>query len=235
MTATEWLDVLNQTQLFQGLPPDQLVAIAQVARPRSYRKGEFLFHQGDEGSGFFVVAEGRVKVFQMSPAGREQILHVFSAGDHFAEVPALDGDCFPASAAALDPVQALFFPRQFFLDLLQQNPQLAINMLKGLSRHLRRFSHLVDTLSLKEVPARLATYLIQLSDRIQAEHSKSTPPTCIELDLNKSQLAALLGTIPETLSRVFYKLSQDGLIEIDGAKITICDRQKLENLTGNTL
>jgi CRP-like cAMP-binding protein len=222
---SDLLDFLEDTQIFQGLPPEQLAAIAQLARPRPYDKGEIVFHQGDEGNGFFLVQSGRIKVFQVSPGGREQILHVFGPGDHFAEVPVFDGKCFPASAAALEFTEVLFFPREFFLDLLEQQPTLTINMLKGFARHLRRFSQLVDTLSLQEVPGRLAAYLLTLSE-------KANNADQVELDLNKSQLAARLGTVPETLSRVFYRLNRDGILDVDGSRVTVLDRDKLQALMG---
>jgi len=171
-----------------------------------------------------VVQSGRVKVFQLSATGREQILHVFETGDNFAEVPVLDGQCFPASAAALEPTEVLFFPRQFFLRLLEQHPTLAINMLKSFARHLRRFSHLVDNLSLREVPGRLAAYLLQLSE--QANDADQ-----VDLDLTKRQLAARLGTIPETLSRVFYRLSREGVIAVEGTQITLHDRDRLRAMS----
>jgi len=159
----------------------------------------------------------------LSASGREQILHIFGEGDHFAEVPAFDGKPFPASAAALEPTHVLFFPRQFFFTLLEQNPVLTINMLKSFARHTRRLSLLVDQLSLHEVPGRLAIYLLQLSER-------SKKGDRIELDLNKGQLAAMLGTIPETLSRVFYKLSREGIITVEGTTITLLDRETLQHL-----
>jgi len=224
-SRTPFSDLLNflaDTPLFEGLPSEQLAAIAQLARTRTYDKGEIIFHQGDEGNGFFLVQAGRVKVFQLSASGREQILHVFGAGDHFAEVPVFDGKPFPASAAALEPTETLFFPRELFLALLEQHPSLTINMLKGFARHLRRFSQLVDNLSLKEVPGRLAAYVLRLSE--QADQADQ-----VELDLNKGQLAARLGTVPETLSRVLYRLSQQGIVEVEGSKVTLLDREKLQN------
>lgn len=220
---SDLLQFLGETQIFEGLPPEQLAKIAQLARPASYEKGEIIFHQGDEGNGFYVVQSGRVKVFKVSKSGKEQILHIFSTGDNIAEVPALDGKSFPASAEALEQTELLFFPRQFFLSLLEQNPTLAVNMLKSFARHMRRFSHLIDNLSLREVPGRLATYLFKLS--AQADGANT-----VELDLNKGQIAAMLGTIPETLSRVLYKLSREGLIEVEGNRITLVDRDRLQQL-----
>lgn len=221
--STEFLTFLKSTQMFQDLSWEQITAVAKIAHTQSYQKGEIIFYQGEQAAGFYLVCNGKVKVFQESSRGREQILHIFGVGEHFAEVPMFDGKCFPASAIALDNTKVLLFPRQLFFQLLQQNPTLTINLLKSLARHLRRFSFLVDSLSLKAVPGRLAIYLLQL--REQQGHNQE-----IELDITKGQLAALLGTIPETLSRVLYKLTQENILEIDGSKITILDLQSLEKL-----
>lgn len=221
---SELLDFLAETDIFHGLPSEQLAEIAQVARLQTFDKRETLFHQGEIGNGFYIVQTGRVKVFQLSASGREQILHVFSMGDHFAEVPAFDGQAFPASAEALEHTTVLFFPRQLFLALLEQNPSLAINMLKSAARHLRRFSHMIDDLSLKEVPGRLATHLLHLSE--QADQAD-----WVKLNLSKRELASLLGTIPETLSRVLFRLSAEGLIVVEGTHIQLVDREALRDIT----
>lgn len=211
---------LQTTSIFQDLTDDQLHALANIAIPQIYKRGETLFLEGDEGTGFFIVKVGRIKVFKVGNGGKEQILHIFGADEHFAEVPALDGGRFPAAAAAIDASEVVFIPRVAFLRVLQQHPTLAIAILGTFARHLRRLTHLVDTLSFKDVPDRLAHYLLNLSER--AGH-----PQTIELDLPKGQLAALLGTIPETLSRAFYKLTQEGLIEMNGTTIRLCDRNRL--------
>ncbi len=216
-------EFLSQTILFQGLSSEQLAEVANLAIAQTYRKGEIIFHQGDAGMGFFVMRSGRVKVFKLSPDGKEQILHIFSEREHFAEVPVLNGQSFPASAAALESSELLFFSRQPFLNLLEEQPALTINLLKSFARHLRRFSSLVDNLALREVPARLANYLLSLSE--QTNHAET-----VELDLAKGQLAAKLGTIPETLSRVFAKLMNDDLIEMDGYTVKLLDRDRLRQL-----
>lgn len=218
MTLTERvLEVkhfLRKTPIFQDVLDEQLQALANIAIPQTYKKGETLFWEGDAGTGFFIVKSGRIKVFKLANGGKEQILHIFGAEEHFAEVPAFDGGNFPASAAALENSEVVFIPRTAFLMVLQQHPTLAIAMLKTFARHLRRLAHLVDTLSFQEVPERLANYLLMLSDR-------QNNADIVELDLPKVQLAALLGTIPETLSRAFYKLSQEGIIEMNGTKIKL--------------
>ncbi|HEY9825790.1 MAG TPA: Crp/Fnr family transcriptional regulator [Stenomitos sp.] len=218
---------LSQTMLFQNLPVEHLNDLAALAIAQPYAKNEVLFHQGDPARGFFIVQSGRIKVFKLSAEGKEQILHIFGRNDHFAEVPALDGESFPASAAALEQTEVLFFPRLAFLQLLEAQPKLAINLLKSFARHLRLFSHLIDDLVFREVPGRLAAYLLGLSPLPEAGAET------VALDLTKGQLAARLGTIPETLSRVFAKLSRDGLIEVDGGRVRLLDMPSLQRLAGN--
>lgn len=227
------LEFLRQTELFESLPDDQIAAIAQIAQVWVYRKGDPIFFEGDPCPGFFVVRSGRVKVFKTSADGKEQILHWFETGDRFADVPAFDGGCYPASAAALVPTELLLFPSSALRTLLQEDATLALNLLAAMSRHLRRFAQLIDALSLKEIPSRLAGYLLQTYDRQQEGNPSKT--AAIELDLSKGQLAAFLGTIPETLSRTFAKLVRANLIEIDGARIEIRDREGLARLaSGDT-
>jgi len=188
-----------------------------------FRKGETIFSEGEEGNGFYVGITGRVKIFKLSAEGKEQILHFFGPGDPFGEVPVFTGQHFPANAEAIEESRVLFFPRKSFTDLIRRNPSLALNMLAILSKRLRRFAGLIDDLSLKEVPGRLAAYLLYLSD--QNKGSKN-----LELTITKAQLASLLGTIPETLSRILGKLSGQGLIETEGRRIRILNPKALQDL-----
>ncbi|MBE9223940.1 Crp/Fnr family transcriptional regulator [Phormidium sp. LEGE 05292] len=218
-------EFLSNSQMFFGLPTDEVDALLSIAQQQTYQKGETIFWEGDAGTGFFLVISGKVKVFKISPEGKEQILQVFGAHEHFAEVPAFDGQPFPASAAALEKTELLFFPRTTFLELIKNNPSLAVNLLKIFARHLRRFAKVIEDLSLREVPGRFAAYLLYLSDRTGNQEE-------VELDLTKGQLAALLGTIPETLSRVFAKLSQEEIISLNGSTVKLLNLQRLKVLGG---
>ena len=217
------LNIISTIPLFNGLPEDQIVAIKKIAVEKKINKGEIIFSEGDEGNGFFVVADGRVKVFKVSTEGKEQILHIFGPGQPFGEVPVFAGQKFPANAQAIDRARVLFFPRASIVNLISANPSLALNMLAVMSKKLRQFAVQIENLSLKEMPARLASYLIFLSD----EQNKGD---LVILKISKGQLASTLGTIPETLSRAFAKLSGQNLISVDGKKITLLDRRGLENL-----
>ena len=217
------LDVISTSPLFNGLPDDQLEAIKNIAIEKQINKGEIVVSEGDEGRGFFVIAEGRVKVFKVSAEGKEQILHIFGPGQPFGEVPVFAGQRFPANAQAIEKARVLFLPRAAMVDLITANPSLALNMLAEMSRKLRLFALQIENLSLKEMPARLASYLIHLADEQGQEE-------VLTLKISKGQLASILGTIPETLSRIFAKLSGNNLIRVEGKEITLLDRSGLEDL-----
>jgi CRP-like cAMP-binding protein len=213
-------EIIGSSILFEGLPEQQITDIANIAALKTFQRGENIFFEGDEGDGFYMVGDGRVKIFKVSVSGKEHILHIFGQGEPFGEVPVFHGRPFPANAEALVKSKAIFFPRDKFVLLVEANPSIALNMLAVLSQRLRRFASQIENLSLKEVPARLAGYLVYLSHE-QGESDE------VELDISKGQLASLLGTIPETLSRIFSKMSDEGLILVNGRKISLLNRQGL--------
>lgn len=229
---------ISQTPLFKGLSVDQLNRIQSIAIERHYGKGDTIFWDGDEGIGFFIVSQGMVKIFKLSSEGKEQILHIYGPGQPFGEVPVFAGRNFPANAQAVKKSRLLFFPRQAFVDLIVQHPSLALNMLAVLSMRLRQFTVQVENLSLKEVPGRLASYLIYLSkEQAYEQGGKHSVDGGLRdqviLPISKGQLASLLGTIPETLSRIFNKMSAQGLISVEGATIVLDDLEALEDLAIN--
>ncbi len=214
---------LAMISLFQNLAPQYYDELARIVRVKEFEKNQFIFSEGDDGVGFYVIVKGRVKIYKMSPEGKEQILHILGPGEPFAEVAVFSGSPYPANAETMAASSLFFFPKDEFIKLISSNPSLAMNMLAALSIRLKQFSNMIEALSLKEVPGRLAAHLLYLSAQ-QEEASE------LRLDIAKVQLAGLLGTIPETLSRIFKKMNEQGLIESSGAAITILDRQGLEDL-----
>jgi len=219
-SLVEWL---GATSLFDGVEDNHLWDLSGIAMVVSCKRRANIFSAGDPGNGFYLVKEGRVKVFMLSPDGKEQILHVIGPGESFGEVAVFAGQSFPAHAVTIEKSQLLFFPRQAFILLIERYPAMAMNMLAVLSRRLRQFTIMIDALSLKEVPGRLAAYLLYLSRRQDDAET-------LELDITKTQLASLLGTIPETLSRMLARISSQGMVKLQGSRIVITDRQALEDL-----
>lgn len=219
------IEPLKRCPLFAGLKEEDLKKIKAVASLKRVGKKQILFSDGEEARGFYVVLSGKVKLFKMSPEGKEQILHVVSAPEAFAEAALFLEGNYPAFAETLTDSQLLFFPKRDFIQLIEQNPRLSINMIASLSHFLRKFASLIEELSLKEVSARIAKYLIDLSLKSAKEGRN---PREVDLDLNKGQLASKLGTISETLSRSLSKMKAKKIIDVKKNRILILNREGLE-------
>ena len=217
---------ITAVPLFEGLSAKQLEKLASIGVEQDAPRGRIVFSEGEEASGLFVVSAGRVKIFKLAPSGKEQILHVFGPGEPFGEAAVFAGRRFPAHALAVEPSRILFFPRPALLELIRENPDLALAMLGVLSLRLKRFTNMIEDLSLKEVPGRLAAYLLHL-------HRRLGRPAELELDMTKTELASLLGTMPETLSRILSKMVRQGLITLDGRRIRLLEPDELESLAAS--
>jgi CRP/FNR family transcriptional regulator, dissimilatory nitrate respiration regulator len=215
---------IEQIPLFTGLVDTQIQLLGAIVEKRKYPRGKVIFTEGEAATGLYVLYTGRVKIYKLSSEGKEQILHIFGPGEPFGEVAVFAGIQFPAYAEALESSEALFFPRRKIVELITKDPSMAMNMLAMLSKRLRYFTQLVENLSLKEVPQRLAAYLLVLDSIKDKEDT-------VELDIAKGQLANLLGTIPETLSRILNKMSSQCYIEVEGRQIRLLDRKSLESIS----
>ena len=212
--------VLKQCPMFAGVTEEDLQQLLRIGRSREYEKGELLFSEGDPATGFYVLGRGKVKIYKLSPEGKERILHIVHPVATFAEAAIFGDGLYPAYAEPLETSTLVFFPKRDFLDLLQKQGRIAINMIGGLSRFLRQFASQVEELTFKDVPARLARYVLDLAGGADS----------ITLPISKSQLASNLGTVSETLSRTFRKLSDDDIIRVQGKTIEILDADRLADL-----
>ena len=216
---------LSASALFSGLAPKELAVVEQAGRQQHVDAGSFVFMEGDPADRFFLVLSGKVKIFKTAVDGKEQILLLAGPGEPFGEAALFSGRQFPASAQAVADSMVISFPRENFLGLIRQHPVLALNMIAGLSMRLHHLTHLVQQLSLEDISTRLAGYLL---DRLSSSPDSSEP--IVHLSEKKMTLASILGTIPETLSRAFARLTRLGIIAVEGETIIIRDRQRLADL-----
>lgn len=220
---------LQNNPLFSGLDDNGLKQIERIAHRRNIKKGEGLFFQGEEARGFFMVLRGRIKVFRLSPQGQEYVMRVAGSGETLAEAAVFSGKSYPASAEALEDSQLYYFIKSDFIQLIRREPQLALNMMSGLSLLLRHLAQQVEDLSLKEVSSRLARYILD-----QARNG-SVPLGAglqVPLAMKKNLLASRLGTIGETLSRTLAKMKQRGVIEIVKDVVVIRNPELLKEIAG---
>jgi CRP/FNR family transcriptional regulator len=212
---------IKNCPLFAGATDSDLDALARICRRGEYPKGTTLFSEGDEARGFYIPITGKVKIYKLSPDGKERILRIAHPGRTFAEAAIFDVGLYPANAATLEKSVLLFFPKQEILELLHGNVQLAINMIGGISRILRELMDQMEAMTFRDVPARLARYLLDQADGDGRQ---------VTLPISKTQLAANLGTVSETLSRTFRKMAEDKLLRVSSRTIELLDRQGLEEI-----
>lgn len=214
------ITILNKTVLFSGLNVNEIQTIFDLGRILKYEKGDIVFEEGKDARHLLILLDGRIKIFKVSFEGKEQILHMVEPGEPFGEVPLFIGGTLPAYAMAMTKSSVFQLSKEAFLRTIEKNPDLAMHIIGVLCIRLRQFARLVEELSLKEVPGRLATYLLYL-------YEKNGKRDKFQLDITKNQLASLLGTVPETLSRAFSKLKGLGVIDLDGHIVHIVDPELL--------
>ena len=210
---------LRAAQLFVHLDDAQLRRLAEVAQPRRMGAEETLFLQGDATDAFYLLVEGRLKVFKLLRDGRTATIRHVEPGDTFAEA-ALFHDTYPASTETLAGCLLYRFDKDQTLALLLAEPALAVNLLAAMAELLGLLNRRVEELLLP-VPARLARYLLaradeQLDPAAAGAGEAPDVPRVIRLPVSKRELAARLGTVPETLSRTFDRFKRAQVIRMSG-------------------
>jgi len=212
--------VLRETPLFAALAETEMRALSSRITRLHFGRGELLFNEGDPSSGLFLVVSGKIRIFKMSPSGREQVLSVETPGSSFAELPVFDGGKYPASASALEDAEVLFISRRDFQNFCREHPEVALKVLAVVGSRLRRLVGIIEDLSFTTVRQRLISVLLRLT-----EESGTTTKNGVRLELNKSHqdLAAELGTVRELVSRNLSRLQAEGFLDVDGRTIFIKD------------
>lgn len=218
---------LKRSPLFAGLNEEELKEIRSIASPLQVGKGEILFSDCEEANGLYIVLSGKVKLYKVSLEGKEQIIQVVSPPEAFAEASLFLKGSHPFYAETLSDCQLLFFPKRDFLPLMRKNFRISANMAVTLSHYVKRYASLIEDLSLKEVPSRIARYLLDLSVK-QSKGGKGSEE--VELDLTRSQLASRLGTMRETLSKNLAMMKAKGIVDVKKNRIIILNREALEKM-----
>jgi len=224
------VNTLRSCQLLTGLPQADLQNIAAVTVVKSLEKDEYLFREGDVAAGFYVVQRGSVNVHRVNAVGKEQIIHIFRAGESFAEATLASEKGYPADARALESTQVLLVQKDGILGLLRRQPELALRMLGSMSGHLRVLVGQLEDLTLKDVETRLANWLVK-----RCPDPKSDRPVGIELTMAKRVLAAELGTVSETFSRTLAKFREQKLVSVKGKVVTVLSPARLNALLRRNL
>jgi len=210
--------LLRACKLFSDLDEHELQAIQPIALRKEYRKGQTVFREGDPSRGFFLVASGAVRIFRVGADGRERVLHVVEAGESFAEA-AMFMEAYPATAEALGPSTIVSIEKNGFRQLLLRDPHLGFKIMGTLVRWLSHMRNALTDLTLKEVPARFASYVLSLPVE---------PGKPISVTIGKTTMAQMLGTTKETFSRMLARLAQARILTFRGSVIRVQNRRRLE-------
>lgn len=215
---------LRQTPIFSPLSEEELDSIIPQVVKRRLKKNTVIFHENDPASAFYLVKSGRVKIYKTGPEGREQVLSILGDGQIFGDVPAFDGGPYPASAATMTDSEIYLIRSEDFQALVRRHPEVALKIIRVLGQRLRQSMELVRDLSFKQVPHRLAGLLVKLAGEYGAQ---SEAGLLIELPLSRQELADIVGTSRETITRELKKMEREGLVLIDRRRLTITDPERL--------
>jgi len=225
--SAEIADVLRTTPVFRKLSPDDRARVAAQAQLRQYTRGSLIFSEGEPSETFYMVTSGRVKVFKMTPMGKDVILEIFGVGDPIGAVAVYEGWPFPASAVALEDTTCVLIERRVFFTLLEQHPSLVRGLLLGLTQRLIELTNRLAELTGGRVEPRFARLFLKLAGEMGREVEGGL---FIPMPLSRQELADLTGTTIETAIRIMSRWAKQGIVRTDKEGFLLQDRPALDAL-----
>jgi CRP/FNR family cyclic AMP-dependent transcriptional regulator len=205
--------MLENVPLFSGLPKEALTEIEQHGSVKSYKKNVIVINQDDETYSLYVILSGSVKVFVSGEDGREAVLNHQEAGDYFGDLALIDKQPRVASVMTMEPSKFMIISRVDFLTCLSKNPEIAINLIKPMTRRMRMLAKNVSSLALLDVYGRVA--------RILLEQSEEQGDVLVTEKLTQQEIADMVGASRAMVSRILKDLKEGGYISIEKKRITI--------------
>lgn len=213
-------DCVELVPIFQNLSKVDLETVATLVTHHHYKSGEYLFTAGDAADSLLIIAHGQAKVFQMAANGKEQMLRILQTGDFDGEAALFANSDHNSFAQTLMDTDICQISRQDFQKLMQDTPELTVNMVNALGRRIAQLEQQTTEVTTSSVESRLANYLL--------ETSAGLDKTIFTLPLKKKDIATYLGTTPETISRKLTSLAQQGMIQkISNNEFKILDADRL--------
>jgi CRP/FNR family transcriptional regulator, cyclic AMP receptor protein len=226
-TLARRVAALKEFRLFAGLNEKELVTLVDDLRLKEYKRDEIIFRQGDESREVYLVLQGKVRIYKISPSGDETSIDIFAVRDIFGEFAALDNEPRSATAKAVGPVTLLTMSQERFLFHLRATPTLALNLARVLSLKLRWTSAYAESVAQFDAAGRLLHILLHHN----ARYGQAIEPGqryVVDLALNQSDLASMVGARREWVNRLLSDWRKRGLLEFDNGVITILDLPRVE-------
>jgi CRP/FNR family cyclic AMP-dependent transcriptional regulator len=218
------LEYLKHLPIFEELAPVDLAAIDNVTVERRYKKNMIIFMEGEPGEGFHYVKSGKVKIVKMAQDGREHIINILGPGEVFAEVLLFNRGPYPATSVALEDSVIGIIKNVELENVVVDNPRIALHIIRVMNKKLLHAQMKIKTLALSDTFARTAQILGRLAQQYGRE---VTGGIRIDIDMTRQDLANLVGTTRETVSRVLSSMKKDKVIDLAEQQIIILDEQRL--------
>jgi len=220
------MSIVKEIPFFSLLTDKELELIDAIAVNKKFKKGEYIFFEGESGDKFFIIKEGQVKLTKMIKNGDEQILNIFSDNDIIAEIVAFDKGNYPASAITMTDTNVIVFDQSELENLILKHPSIGLKLLREMSSRLRRAQQNVRDLALKDSSARVAGLLIFLAEKYGKNKNNNV---ILDISLTQQELASMIGSSRETVSRVLGQFESKNLIKTSRKKIIIYSLDKIRN------
>jgi CRP-like cAMP-binding protein len=227
MTAPAFmnLDIAARIPVLSGLKPESLAVLMTAAHVVNLRPGHVLFRQGEPAVAFFIIVDGWIKLYRVTPAGDEAVLNVLTTGEGFAEAVTFASGCYPATASAVTRARVLMIPADHVINCIREMPDIAIAMIASTSQHLDQMVQRIEQLTAQSATQRVADFLSSLAPCTKG-------PCTIALPYDKAVIAGRLGLKPESLSRVFAKLRSVG-VDVRASHVVVREMARLRELVAS--
>jgi len=221
------VDLIRRVPLFSTLADDEFDKLAHIFVTRAYRKNQIIFLEEETGSYMYLVLSGKVKVSKSGSAGKETILSIHRTGDFFGEMSLLDGKTAPATVSAIEDSKIISVSGADFHKYLLHNEKVMLQIIQVLCARLRQvWKTQSQSSSTAESRIRMGIYDLAQKHGIQDAHG-----IIIDLKITHQELAEMVGTSRETVTRAIARLRDDNIIEVTDRRMTLLDAKALLSKT----
>jgi CRP-like cAMP-binding protein len=219
------LRIVSRIAAFGGLKPETVERLIAPATVVTLKQGHPLFRQGDPASAFFIVVNGWIKLYRLTLAGEEAVIHVLTNGESFAEAAVITGNCYPATAEAVSEARVVRIPADHLVRCIRAMPEIAFAVIASTTQHFHQLVQQVEQLKAQSGVQRVAEFLASLCP-------VDSGPCVVGLPYGKVLIAGQLGIKPESLSRAFARLKSVG-VEVRGSRVALSDVSRLRQLAAD--
>ncbi|MDR5658680.1 Crp/Fnr family transcriptional regulator [Serpentinicella sp. ANB-PHB4] len=220
------IEILKKIPGFQDLKSDDLEKISKISTYKNLSKGTTIFFEGDLGEAVYFLKSGKVKIYKTTLDGREHIFNIVGSGDVFAEVTLFNNIPYPASTEVIEDAEVGVIKNRDLEKLIKENAEIALEIIKVFSKKLFESQQKVKELALGDTYARTAQTILKLSKENGIKTSEGIE---LKLDISRQELANMIGTARETVSRALSQFKKEGSIDLKGKKMTIKNMEKLRD------